>query len=272
MRPLLREAALLGAALVALGAAAFPVRADPHMSVGGAVTPGSDALHVRLDLGNSGDKSLDGPIQVVGWLFGQRDEARLDEAIAPGQTKQLPLSFPPDVPRPGVHALTLLVSYSSQGVATSQCAYLLLGLGGTPEPAVRLSVGEAVFELRGSLEVGLESADGSAHDVRLHVETPHGLRAEDPAAPVAVPAEGHVTARIPLLRVGAAHGSHHGVVVAAEAVDGPQARTSVATAIVHVLPDPAVLPRIRGWLFGAGLLLLLASAFVELRRLVRRRA
>jgi hypothetical protein len=268
---MLRGATLLGAALVLL-AAALPARADPHLEVGGAVTPGSDALRVRLDLGNSGNKSLDGPIQVVGWLFGQRDEARLDEAIAPGKTKEVPLSFPPDVPRPGVHALTLLVSYSSQGVATSQCAYLLLGLGGTPEPAVRLSVGEAAFELRGSLEVGLESADGAPHEARLHVATPHGLRAEDPAAPVAVPAAGRVTARIPLLRVGAAHGSHHGVVVVAEAVDGPQARTSVATAIVHVLPDPAVLPRIRGFLFGAGVLLLLASAFVELWRLARGRA
>ena len=237
--------------------------------MGGAVTPGLDALRVRLDLRNAGDTSLEGPVRVVARLFGGRDEARLDEGIPPGETGRVPLSFPPDVPRPGIHALTLLVSYSSAGAETSQCAYLLLALGGAPEPAVRLFVTEAAFELRGAVDVGLESADGAPHAVTLRLATPRGLRAEDPTAPVAVPAKGRIVTKVDLLRSGAAHGTRHGIVVVAETVEGPEARTTVATGMVRILPDPAVLPRIRKPILALALALILASVVVEARRLLR---
>ena len=244
--------------------------AEARLEVGGAVTPAADALRVRVDLRNAGDAGIDGPVLVVGRLFGGRDEIRLDESIPPRGTGRVSLSFPPAVPRPGVHALMLLVSYSSGGVETSQCAYLLLALGAAPEPAVRLFAGEAAFELRGTLDVGIESADGMPHSVRLQVATPRGLRAEDPAAPVAVPARGRAVTRVGLLRTGAAHGTRHGFVVVAEAVDGPEARTAVATGIVRVLPDPAVLPRVRKPMLALALLLLLAAVALEARRLLRK--
>lgn len=133
-------------------------------------------------------------------------------------------------------------------------------------------MGEAAFELRGALEVGLESADGSPHSVTLRVATPHGLRAEDPGAPVRVPGAGRVQARLNLLRSGAAHDTRHGIVVVAEAEDGPEARTAAATASVRILPDPSLLPRIRMPMLGLALLLLAASLFVELRRLMRARS
>jgi hypothetical protein len=246
--------------------------AEARLEVGGAVTPGAEAMRVRVDLRNAGDVAIDGPVQVVGRLLGNRDEARLDEAIAPGGSAAIQLSFPPGVPRPGVHALTLLVSFSSRGVEQSRAAYLLLALGAAPDPAVRLFVGEASFDLRGSLEVGLESADGSPHTVALGVVTPRGLRAEEAGAPVAVPGAGRVQAKVDLLRSGAAHDTRHGIVVVAEAEDGPEARTTVATASVRILPDPALLPRIRMPLLGLALLLLAASLFVELRRLIPPRA
>jgi hypothetical protein len=154
-------------------------------------------------------------------------------------------------------------------VATSRCAYLLVALGAAPDPAVRLLVGEVAFELRGALEVGLESADRAPHRVRLRVLTPRGLRAEDLAAPVAVPGQGRVVARVGLLRTGAAHDTRHGIVVVAEAEDGPEARTTVATGTARILPAPGVLPRIRVPILVTALVLLAASLFIELRRLRR---
>lgn len=231
--------------------------------------PAEDGLHVGVELRNAGDAPIEGPIQVEGRLFSNRDDARLEEAIPPGGTGKVSLTFPPDVPRPGVHALTLLVAHTDNGTATSQCAYLLLALGGAPEPAVRLAVDESAFELRGTLAVGLESADAAPHRVRLHVAVPSGLRAEDPAAAVGVPASGRVTARVVLLRTGAAHDTRHGVVVVAEAEDGPQARTTVATGVVRILPEPALLPRIRRPLLVLALALLLASVVLQALRLLR---
>jgi hypothetical protein len=222
---------------------------------------------VRVELGNTGDLDIDGPVQVAGRLLGNRNQARLDEPIPAGGKATVQLFFPPDVPRPGVHALTLVVSFSSRGVEESRAAYLLLGLGAVPDPAVRLFPREAAFELRGSLEVGLESADGAPHTVRLEVATPRGLRAEEAQAPVAVPGAGRVQARVGLLRTGAAHDTRHGVVVVAAAEDGPEARTAAATATVRILPDPALLPRIRMPILGLALALLVTSLYLELRRL-----
>jgi hypothetical protein len=240
--------------------------ADATFEVGGAVTPRDDALAVRLEVRNTGSVSMDGPLQVSGVLFGSPSDTRLDDAIAPGQTRSVELLFPPGVPRPGIHAVTLLVSYSTGGVSTSRAAYLLLALGAAPDPAVRLFVGAAAFELRGSVDVGLESADGAPHSVRVRTAVPRGLRAEDPSGPVAVPAEGRVTARVTLLRTGAAHDTRHGIVVVAEAEDGPEARTTVATGSVAILPDPGLLPRIRLSMLALAFLLLAASLFIELRR------
>lgn len=242
--------------------------AEARLEVGGAVTPGAEALRVRVDLRNTGDAAIDGPVQVVGRLLGNREDARHDEAIPPGGSAAIRLSFPPGVPRPGVHALTLLVSFSSRGVEQSRSAYLLLALGAAPDPAVRLFVGEAAFELRGALEVGLESADGSPHTVKLRVATPGGLRAEDPRALVSVPGAGRVQAKVALLRTGAPHDTRHGIVVVAEVEDGSEARTAIATATVRILPDPTLLPRIRMPILGLALALLAASLFVELRRLI----
>ena len=265
-----RPAELLRAgALLALAAPLPAAAAEARFEVGGAVTPGAETLSVRVDLRNTGDIALDGPVLVTGRLLGRRDDARLDEAIPPGETRRIQLTFPPEVPRPGTHALTLLVSYSAGGAAASRCAFLLLGIGAAPDPAVRLFPGEAAFELRGPLQIGLESADGAPHEVKLSVETPRGLSAGGLAVPVRVPATGRVVARVDLRRTGAAHDTRHGLLVIAEAADGPEARTTVATATARVLSDPAVLPRIRTPLVAAALLLLLASLGVELRHYLR---
>jgi hypothetical protein len=261
-----RAAALLSLLLAGFASASA---ADAILEVGGAVFPREAGLEVRVEVRNTGDAPMDGPLQLTGDLFGNRSDARLDDAVPPGQTRSMTLAFPPGVPRPGIHAVTLVVSYTVRGVSTSRAAYLLLSLGAAPGPAVRVSVAESEFELRGTLPVSLESADGAPHSVAIRVAVPRGLRSEDPPAPLAVPATGRVTAGVSLLRTGAGHDTRHGVVVVAEAEDGGEARTSVATGTVRILPDPGLLPRIRLPILVLSFVLLTASLIVELRRYFR---
>jgi hypothetical protein len=147
---------------------------------------------------------------------------------------------------------------------TSQRAFLLLSVGANPPPALRVSAEEATLETAGALAVRVESADGAAHRARLRVLTPRGINANTPVE-VDVPASGAVTARVPLLRGTVARPSRQGVVAVAEAVDGDLAHAAVATTLVHVAADSAVLPRLRTWLAAAAILLLLAAAAVEWR-------
>jgi hypothetical protein len=92
------------------------------------------------------------------------------------------------------------------------------------------------------------------------------VRADGPPIAVAVPATGTATVRIPLARAGAAPGSRHGVLVVAEAIDGPLARTAVETARVEVAPHPSVLRRLRWPLLLLGLALLVVAGTAECRR------
>ena len=263
----MRESALV------LALAATPVLAAPDFEVSGIVVPTEDALEVRVDVRNTGDAPA-APLTVAGELFGERREARLEGGLAPGQSGSVPLSFPLHVPRPGVHALPLLLEYPVDGPRdaagnppmASRRAYLLLALGGTAEPAVRLDVSPLRLDVRGDLAVGLESADGEPHRVRLRVFTARGVRPDASPFEVDVPARGRVASAVPLIRAGAPRGTPHWVLVVAEGTDGPLARTTVATALVEVTPDPALLPGLRRPLAVLAVLLLAAAVVLEVRR------
>jgi hypothetical protein len=116
----------------------------------------------------------------------------------------------------------------------------------------------------GDVRVGVESADGAAHRVRVRVLTPPGLQAPD-AAEVAVPASGRVTATVRVWRSSAARGSRQPLVAVAESMDGERADASAAL-FADVLPDPAWMPRLRRPLGALALLLMAAAALLELRR------
>ena len=116
------------------------------------------------------------------------------------------------------------------------------------------------------MTVRLESTDGEAHRMRVRALTARGVRPEGPPITVAVPATGTATVRIPLARAGAAPGSRQGVLVVAEAIDGPLARTAVETAQVEVAQHPSLLPRLRWPLLLLGLALLAAAGLAEWRR------
>jgi hypothetical protein len=267
-RPSLRRALLL----LAFVPAAAPARAGARFEVAGAVTATEDALQVEVRLKNVGDRPAS-PLTVRAELLGERREARIDPGAASGETRTATFSFPLEVPRPGVHALTLLLEFPDIGArapgtepTASQRAFLLLALGENPPPAVKVDAPEARIETAGRLLVGIQSADGAAHRVRLRVLTPRGLRADDVQDEVAVPEKGRVVTAVPLLRAGAPRPSQQGVLMVADVVDGPVARNAVSTGVVDIEPDAAWLPRHRSLLVLAVVLLLGGAALEELRR------
>jgi hypothetical protein len=233
---------------------------------------GTAPLEVRVVVHNPGGR-IEGPLEVVGELLGERREARVSSGLPASGTAAVVLPLLVEPSRPGLHALVLLLEHPAAGPpdaagnppVESQRAWLLLALGARPEPAVRMSADPVVLDVRRPLTVRLESADGTAHRVRLRGWPPRGLRFETPEALVDVPSDGEVRASIPLIRAGASRDTRQGVLVVAENVDGPLARTAVAAAIVDVAPDPSVLPRLQWPLLGAGVVLLALAALAEER-------
>ena len=225
-------------------------------------------------LENKGDLKAQ-PLSVEGQLGAERRQERLQGGVAPGATEQVVLRFPLEVPRPGLHALTLLLEWpvgpappdGTLPPTASQRAFLVLTLGALAEPAVRVTVAELELETSGPLSVGLESADGASHRVSLGVLTPRGLNVLDAGGEVIVPATGRVNAAVTMLRAGAPRESQQGVVVVATVLDGDLERAAVATGVVNLTRDPALLPGLRPalWLVAAGLLA--AAAYAEVRRL-----
>ena len=275
MWPWSRASRLVGvagtAAVLLFPAAAFA--AAPRFEVSGAVTMTDEALDVRVDVRNSGDAPA-APLTVFGEMFGERRQAHVETGLSPGQATSAHLIFPLAVPRPGVYALPLLLEYPEGGPAdaagnpplASQRAYLLLALGGTAEPAVRIDAPELRLDTRGELRVGLSSLDGAPHRVHLRVLTARGVRAESPPLEVEVPAQGTVASTVVLMRSGAPRGTRHGILLVAGTLDGELERTSVATSIVEIAPDPGLMPALWRPLVVLALLLLAQAAVLEIRR------
>ncbi len=224
--------------LVLLPAVARP---EAVLDVSGSVVATAPRLEVELTLTNRGDVRA-GPIDVQGELFGVPRAARLSGGLAPGAAGQLTLDFDPTPPRPGLHALTLLVEHPLDGAVdaagnpplASQRAFLLLALGENPGEAVRIEARPLRLDVRGRLRVRLESRDGEAQRVRLRVLTARGLNPGGEPVEIAVPAQGHAMAELEVVRAGAPRGSRQALLLVAETLDGPLARTSVAAATVDV--------------------------------------
>jgi hypothetical protein len=173
----------------------MPARAEAVLDVSGSVVSVAPRLEVRVVVANRGDRAA-APLDVVGELLGERSEARLAGGVAPGGEGAVLLSFAPASPRPGTHALTLLLEHPVEGTpdgagnppVASQRAWLLVALGASPPPPVRLEADPLRLDVRGELAVRVESADGEAHRVRLRALTARGLRAEGAGAELVVPA------------------------------------------------------------------------------------
>ena len=262
-------------------AAAASARAEAVLGVSGSVVSVAPRLEVRVVVTNRGDRRA-APLEVTGELFGERRLARLADGVPPGGEGAVHLDFDPAEARPGVHALTLLLEHPLEGLPdgagnppmASARAWLLVALGGpSPGPAVRLAADALVLDVKGELAVRLESADGEGHRVRLRALTARGLRAEGGGAEVVVPAKGVARAVLPLVRAGAdaPRGRRQPVLLVAETLDGPVARSAVLTVPVEVAGDPSLLPRLRAPLLALGLALLAVALGFEARRRFSRR-
>lgn len=263
-------------ALVLLSAA---VRADAVLDVSGNVVATAPRLTLRVTLTNRGDARA-GPIEVRGELLGEPATARLRDGLAPGAEGNVTLAFDATPPRPGLHALTLLVEHPLVGTPdaasnppmASQRAYLLLALGANPGEAVRIEADPMRLDVRGTLVVRLQSRDGEAQRVRLRALTARGLRPDTGPIEVSVPPDGHATVRVPIVRAGAPPGSRQALLLVAETLEGPLERTSVAAASIELAPDPARLPRLRAPLLAIGLALLALALGYEIWTRLRARA
>jgi hypothetical protein len=247
-----------------------PARAEAVLDVSGSIASVSPKLEVRVVVANRGDRRA-APIDLAGELLGERCERRLSAGVGPGREATVLLEFSPVSPRPGTHALTLLLEHPVEGTAdaagnapvASQVAWLLVALGPSPPPAVRLDVQPLRLDVRGVVATRLESADGQSHRVHLRVAAARGLRAEGPGADVLVPARGTVSAALPIVRAGAPRGSRHGLLVIAADTDGPLARTTVAPVTVEIAAFPSRLPGLRPAVLTLGLLLLAVALGFE---------
>jgi hypothetical protein len=255
---------LAGVALALLSVARPPpAAATARFEVSGSASAADDeTLQVSVALTNVGDELAD-----------FRREVRLEAGVDKGRTEQVVLHFPLEVPRPGLHAVTLLLEWpvgpppagSTLPPTASQRAFLLLTLGASPPPAVTATARGLRLETRGTLEVGLESADGQAHRVAVRVFPPRGLNVFGPPTEVDVPASGRAVAHVDLLRAGAPRDSSQGILVVASAIDGPLERTTVITSVVGIARDDTLIPRLRPFLWGLAAALLAAAGWVELR-------
>jgi hypothetical protein len=230
---------------------------------------GSDeAVVVRVDVTNTGASPLRA-VRVAGDLIGGRAEAALQD-LGPGGTGRAPLVFPYDVAwRPGLHVLPLRLRYTAADGAPAEkhaLACLLVQIAGPATPALEVSAEPAQLDLRGALVVTLRSADARPHRARVRVLTPPGLVAPEPPPVVEVAAAGATRVDVPLAWGSAPRASRQGLLVVAEALEGPVERMAFAPAEVMIGPDPAWLPRLRAPLALAALLLLGAGLGAEARR------
>jgi hypothetical protein len=254
---------------VLLTLAAGAARADVRLEVGGRAESRGNEMEVVLVVRNLGS-TASGPLDVEGELFGTYQETRLDPGLAAGGQAEASLRFPLTAPRPGVHALALHLRCTPPGpqpTPMNQRAYLLLAIGGVnPDPAVRLFVSGTRFETRGGVPVGVESADGERHRVRLRALVPRGLNQLGPPVELDVPGRGRVTATLEVIRGTAPRSSRYGIVVLAVAEDGPLERTTAALSTVELAPDPAVLPKLHVPLVLLAAVLLAAGVAIEIWR------
>jgi hypothetical protein len=228
-----------------------------------------DDVRVRVDVRNVAQHRL-GAVRVGGDLIGSHAEASLGD-LEPGQTASGVLTFPYAFEwRPGRHVLPLSIRYAPadappKSSPTDVRAYLLLLLAAPAEPAVTVEAAEVTLDLRTQVPVALESTDGRARRVRVRVLTPGGLVAPDPPPVADVPAHGRVRLDVPLLYGAAPRGTPQGILIVAEALDGPWERMALATTTVTIAPDAARLPKLRAPLALASLVLLVAGLVAEWR-------
>jgi hypothetical protein len=222
-----------------------------------------------VDARNTSDERLVG-VRLSGDLLGRHAEGRLGD-IEAGRRSSAVLTFPyASEWRPGRHVLPLSIDYAAGAGSilprVNLLAYLILPLAASAEPALRIAAPEVGLDIKSRIAVRLESADAEPHRARVRVLTPPGLVAPEPPTVMDVPARGVVTADVALLRGTAPPDSRQGILIVAEALEGPLERMAVATSSVDIAADPSRLRLVRAPLLVVALILLVAGAVAESSR------
>ena len=224
------------------------------------------ALDVRIDLKNRGETDAR-PLAVFGELLGETATLRLEEGVPAGRTTEAHLRFRSDSIRPGLHVLLLRLGYPRAPGGAEPLEWLSclpLAVDRETSPSVRIVAPDVLLETAEVWRLGFEATDGRPHDVRVRIGVPKGLGASPLLEEVRVPARGPVLFSPTLFRGGSPRGAHLEAWVLVEPEDSSAAVFRKAD--VTILPDPALLPRIRAPLLGVALVLLLATAAIEIRR------
>jgi len=256
----------LAAASLAGALTASAAGAAVRFEVAGSLRPAGAFLEVEVTLRNAGDRPA-ARVSVEGELAGATDVAQVDDVPAAAARRAV-LRFPAEVPRPGVHAVALTVDYAegAESPLASQRACLLLEVGATAEPAVRVAVPAAQIGSTGTVEVSLESADGAPHRARLRVLVPRDLRLDGPEAEIDVPPRGAVRVKLRAFRCSVPWGARRDVVAVAATGERGLERTSMAPGTVTVGPAPSLLSRLHVVLAVAAGVFLAAAVVVDVWR------
>jgi hypothetical protein len=236
--------------------------AEPPLRAAVVVVAQAPSLEVRIDLENSGGQDVR-PLTVTGELRGDEESVELRDGLKKGARADARLRFP--AAPAGSYGLALRLLHPSlpggpDTVEQLQCVSLDLGDG---KPSlVDVRAGDVSLETTGEWPLTLASRDGKAHHVRLWLEVPRGLGVSTLAAEADTDGRTPTLLRPRLYRGAIPRGARVGAYVVAES-DGPSA--SLGQATIEILPDPALLPKLRLPLAILAGVLLLAAAGSELR-------
>jgi hypothetical protein len=229
-----------------VGALRAGAETTPTFEITGSFAPAAQGITVLVQL-RSRAASPVASVRVEGEWRGERVWAYLAGPFSPGGFGEVRLHFA-QTPPPGTHALVLLFDFArTEGMTTAwvhEATALLLAFDALPKPAVRMALAPLALTEWAEAAVGLQSADGQPHRVRLSVRPPRMLACDPAVQTVEVPARGRVDARVRVFRARAEPGRQELVAVAATTGE-PETRTTLAALAVDVAPVRPWLPRAR---------------------------
>ena len=236
--------------------------AEPALKVAASLLRRSPTLDVQVDLENTSAADVR-PLTVTGELRGDEESTELKSGLARGERERVVLHFP-EAP-PGTFGLALRLIYPPQPGATEtveQLQCIALRAGGEVTPPIAIHAPDLALETTAEWPLTISSTDGKPHHVQLWIEVPRGLGVSTLSLAVDVDGKTPSVRRPRLYRGKIVRGARVGAYVMAEAEGG----TSVlGQGTIEILPDPALLPRLRLPLAILALLLLSAAAALEVK-------
>lgn len=221
---------------------------------------------VRIGLKNAGDTDAS-RLVVSGQLLGETETVSLGELKA-GASALAHLRFA--ARGPGTHGLVLRLSYppSPNGTDLLESLYCL-PVGNEGKEVIRAKSPSLALETASPWPIQVESVDGRAHEFHLWVAVPKGLGVDPWELRARVGDKGALRLAPTLFRGAIPHNETVEAWIVLED-DEPGSRAVIQRAEVKILPDPALLPKIRLALAALFLALLATTLVLEIWSIRRR--